>query len=143
MATQELEPHLKPTMLSMPGEIRNKIYRMVLTTQYNLHLLHDGFGRLHPALLRVIRQIHTEAVGILQEANIWIVARINTTEHVRRMVVAEVPIMSQNTSPYIRHPALDIWLDISNGTNNHETQREVSTFVLARESIGFLFDFCG
>ena len=137
MATQEVIPQLKPKLLSMPGEIRNTIYRMVLTTQYqyNVHLGHDDYGRLHTALLRVNRQIHAEAIDILHGANIWTVARINTSERVRRMVAGQVPVLSPKTPFFIRHPALHIWLDVSIGINNHETQKEVSTFLLARESI--------
>lgn len=143
MATQELIPQLKPKFLSIPGEIRNTIYRMVLTIQhrYNLHLGYGGYGRLHTALLRVNRQIHKEAIDILHGANVWIVARINTTEHVRRMVADEVPVLSPKTPFHIRHLALYIWLDLSNGTNNHETQREMSTYILARESIDYFIGF--
>ena len=39
------------------------------------------------------------------------------------------------------HPALHIWLDVANGTDNHETQREVSTFFLDRESIEYFIGF--
>ena len=103
MAAQELIPQLKPKLLSTPGEIRNTIYHMVLTTQYqyNVHFGHDGYGRLYTALLRVNRQIHTEAIDILHGANIWIVARINTTEHVRRMVADEVSVLSSKTPFFI------------------------------------------
>ena len=110
---------------------------MVLTTQYAFHPDRNAFGRLQTALLRVNRKIHTEATDVLQGANIWIVARINMSEQVRLIFDPFVPTVSQKAPYCIRHPALSIFLDVWNKSNNHETPRRVSQYVLARESIRY------
>lgn len=136
MATQELKSQLKPNLLSIPLEIRNNIYRMVLTTDHT-QLGRSCFEGLQTALLRVCQKVHTEAVDILQGDNIWIVARINASENVRSMVDTKVPIVSRKVPSYIRHPALYIRLDVRDETIDNP--REV--FVLARESIELFVRF--
>ena len=83
LPTQELTPQLKLNLLNIHVEIRNEIYRMVLTTQYAFHPDRNGFGRVKTALLCVNRKIHTEATDVLQGPNVWIVARINMSEQAR------------------------------------------------------------
>lgn len=67
----------KPRLLTLPGEIRNKIWRMLLTTRYAFKepASEDDWKahyELQPAILRVNRQIYNETRGILREDNMWI-----------------------------------------------------------------------
>lgn len=60
-------------LLSLPGEIRNQIYHMLLIVpapRINRPL--GGGPKLHPALLSVCRQIYLEAVHVLYGKNTFI-----------------------------------------------------------------------
>ena len=72
-----------------PGELRNIIYRMLLSNKYahqrgrpNLPPLLRSAGTpklapLHPNILQCNHQIYDEAINILHGENIWIVAKID------------------------------------------------------------------
>ena len=67
----------KPSLLLvLPGEIRNQIWRMLLTTNYAFNEPtsegEQARYELAPALLRVNRQVHQETYHILREENMWI-----------------------------------------------------------------------
>lgn len=67
----------KSPLLSVPGEIRNKIWRMLLTTAYAFKEPtsegdREAHYELQPAILRVNRQIYHETRSILREENMWI-----------------------------------------------------------------------
>ena len=68
----------------MPGEIRNTIYRMVLTSEYGFKAAsyehrYSAHYELSPALLRVNREIYKEAYGILYRQNLWITLHVDET----------------------------------------------------------------
>ena len=68
----------KPSpLLTLPGEVRNKIWRMLLTTAYAFREFTGPDGcearyELAPAILAVNHQIHDETHRILREENKWI-----------------------------------------------------------------------
>ena len=67
----------KPRLLSIPGEIRNKIWRMLLTTKYAFKEPtsegdREAHYELQPNILRVNRQIYHETLAIFREENMWI-----------------------------------------------------------------------
>ena len=67
----------KPGLQTIPGEIRNEIWRMLLTTSYAFKEPANEGDRephyeLQPAILRVNRRIYHETRGILREENMWI-----------------------------------------------------------------------
>lgn len=97
---------LKPSLLTVPGEIRNEIYRMLLTTPYAYQQNTIKYAPLHPAILQTNRQIHTEAVNILHGENIWIIANITAGGWPPNSV--RVPTVSKKHAGKIKHPALHI-----------------------------------
>ena len=62
-------PRPKASFLGLPLELRNEIYRNLLSTRRTRIDLGLGRARysLHPAILALNRQIHTEATAILRE----------------------------------------------------------------------------
>ena len=70
--------HKPSSLLTLPGEIRNKIWRMLLTTSHAFRepTSEEGGCEAHyelaPAILAVNHQIHNETHGILKEENKWI-----------------------------------------------------------------------
>jgi len=67
-----------PALLDLPLELKLKIYQMLLCPDphkvYTLY--HDRHGRgdafsVHPAILRVNRQLHSEAVSLLYNSNLF------------------------------------------------------------------------
>lgn len=67
----------KPSLETIPGEIRNEIWRMLLTTSYAFkEPTSEGDRKAHynlqPSILRVNRQIYNETRDILRNANMWI-----------------------------------------------------------------------
>ena len=68
----------KPGLMTIPREIRNEIWRMLLTTSYAFKEPTNGGDReahyeLQPAILRVNRRIYHETRAILRAGNMWIV----------------------------------------------------------------------
>ena len=68
----------RPSLLTLPGEIRDIVYRMLLTTPYTYEEIESEFDRygsytFHPTILRTCKQIHREATGVLYLGNTWIV----------------------------------------------------------------------
>ena len=67
----------KSRLLTLPGELRNKIWRMLLTTRYAFKGPAneddcEAHYELEPAILRANRQIYNETHSILREENMWI-----------------------------------------------------------------------
>lgn len=63
-------------LLSLPLELRNKIYRRLLTAQDTFHDNYPWF-RFHPAILRVSKQLYAEGVKVLYEENLWVMSTFN------------------------------------------------------------------
>ena len=77
MVTTHVSAALKPTFMTMPGEIRNAIYRLLLTNQYTYSQEYRIRRPLYPAILGTNRQIYRESVSILHGENIWITAKVD------------------------------------------------------------------
>lgn len=106
MTTTHVSATLKPGLLTIPGEIRNEIYRMLLTTPYAYSQNIEQYAPLHPAILQTNRQIHAEAVNILHGGSIWIIANINAGDWPPNR--ANIPTVSKKHAGNIKHPALHI-----------------------------------
>ena len=103
MATTHVQP---AAFLTTPGEIRNAIYRILLTETYAWHQKSLTCSPLYPAILQANRQIYEEAVNILHGENIWITAEIDARYWPR--FAAIVPNVSRKDPGNIKHPALHI-----------------------------------
>ena len=138
MATEAVTPQPKTNFLSLPGEIRNIIYQMVLTTQYTYDPVIRGFGQLETNLLLVNRKVRTESSEILYGANIWVHALICASEAVHTSLNANVPRPTVKCKGLLRRmgdPALLLKLEVKNEVNNGETSLKIGYF-LTQESIG-------
>lgn len=58
--------------MNLPPELRNMVYRMLLTHQYAYQS--DPF---HTAILRCNRRVHKEAMQILLGENIWVIVKVD------------------------------------------------------------------
>ena len=134
MTTTHVSAILKPGLLTIPDEIRNEIYRMLLTTPYAYQQNTIKYAPLHPAILQTNRQIHTEAVNILHGENIWIIANINAGDWPPD--AERVPTVSKKHAGNIKHPALHIDFEMP---ITAETPQPHVTLIMGEESIeGFL-----
>lgn len=109
MVTTHISTPPKPGLLTIPGEIRNTIYRMLLTNTYAHQQDTNTYAPLHPAILRANRQIHTEAVNILHGENIWIIAKISAYNQ-PRIPATRLNVSKNDTAGNIKYPALHIEL---------------------------------
>lgn len=93
----------------MPGEVRNVIYRMLLTNHYAYQNESLADPPLHPAILRVNRQIHEEAINLLHGENIWIIAEIADFDAYHwRSMQHRVRKVYRNEAAKIKYPVLQI-----------------------------------
>ena len=171
MATAANTPQPKANFLSLPGEIRNIIYRMVLTTQYAYDPMHRRFGRLETNLLHVNRKVRTESTAILYGANIWVYVCLDALTGGHYFFKKYVPLVSQRVpgimkrcdtdigpglagcsadrvpwvSPRgpgsIGYPTLTIGLTIWYDDNHGGGESRTLKYIIARESIRFLVHF--
>ena len=132
MATTYVATSPKPSLLTLPGEIRNEIYRLLLTTRYNLPCYDKPTAQsLHPAILRVNRQINKEATNVLHGDNFWIIAQVNI--HQWSEAIAVLPFVTKKDPSHIRYPALHVTLDPLLET----TATESTTMIMGVESLPF------
>lgn len=63
-----VEPRSAQHFPTLPGEIQNEVYRMLLTTRhtYEVHSFHRASYAFSPAVLHFTQQIYTEAVHMLK-----------------------------------------------------------------------------
>ena len=171
MATAANIPQPKTNFLSLPGEIRNVIYGMVLTTQYTYDPVRRRFGRLETNLLHVSRKVRTESTAILHGANIWVYVCLDTCTGDHVLFKKHVPLVSQRIPGLMRQGDTDIWPGLSGYRENHVpwvsptvpgpmgyptltiglvvwndenyggSKTRTSKYILARESIRFLVHF--
>ncbi|KAM0806096.1 hypothetical protein BDR22DRAFT_901260 [Usnea florida] len=171
MATAANIPQPKANFLSLPGEIRNIIYRMVLTTQYAYDPMHRRFGRLETNLLHVNRKVRTESTAILYGANIWVYVCLDAVPGAHFFFKKDVPVVSQRVPGFMKqcdtdigpglagysadrvpwvsprgpgpigHPTLTIGLAQWYSDNHCPPKERTSKYILARESIRFLVQF--
>ena len=73
------QPQERTQLLSLPLELRNKIYRGLLTVQGTNKFEYPYF-RLYPAVLRVSKQIYAEGFKVLYEENLWVMSTFNFRE---------------------------------------------------------------
>lgn len=128
----------KPGFLTTPGEVRNKIYRMLLTTtcafqEYGYETEDNSRYELQPAILGVNHQTYHEARTILYEDNLWIVLIINRENWPRRYDDGGIylPVVSRTATSRLQSPALIITLDLPEGRQ----QKYTTTLIMGRESL--------
>ena len=132
MATSCVAASPKPYLLAIPGEIRNEIYRMLLTTRYNFPRdVSRSSLSLYPSILRVNRQINQEATNVLHGDNLWITAQINVPEWAESGVV--VPFISRKDPSHVKFPALHVEVDLPRET----TAAGLTTLIMGVESLPF------
>lgn len=126
-----------PSLLTIPGESRNQIWRLLLTTSHAFDETDtEPQYRLEPAVLAVNRQIHEETRLILQEENMWIVLYVNELNWPECCGddVPPLPIVSTKEPKFLIFPALTIHLDTS-GRNPRNTK---SVLIMGPESLPIL-----
>lgn len=77
----------KPGLQIIPSELRNEIWRMLLTTSYAFkEPTSEGDPEAHyeiqPTILQVSRQISNETRHILREENMWIFLSVDIEESI-------------------------------------------------------------
>ena len=123
-ATAANIPQPKTNFFSLPGEIRNIIYKMVLTTPYTYDPVRRRFGKLETNLLHVSRKVRTESSDILHGANIWVYARICASEADHTSFNNAVPRQPGIPPGLFRRMGprtLSIKLEVRNEANSGET----------------------
>ena len=148
----------KPSPLqSLPGEIRNKIWRMLLTTPYAFQEpTSEEYGceahyELATAILAVNHQIHDETHRILREENKWIFVCISMPKTPFHYVVDTVtlPVVSRSVlidtlkmaDCYLgmQAYALNVFLSPVHGLLNDEN--EFLTMIMGPESLPYLLQW--
>jgi hypothetical protein len=93
-------------LLRLPLELRELLYRMLLTTQYCTHLASKGVElkfHLHPGILLLNRQVSAEATKILYQENDFIILKVSGV-NLRLKFVPKFERLSEKkvTSPLLR-----------------------------------------
>ena len=105
---------------------------MLLTTRYTFPFeLSKNPLLLHPAILRVNRQINEEATNVLHGDNFWIIAQINVRQWPKADAI--FPFVSRKDPSHIKYPALHVKLDLPCET----TATESTTLIMGVESLPF------
>lgn len=93
----------KPGLQIIPSELRNEIWRMLLTTSYALkEPTSEGDPEAHyeiqPTILQVSRQISNETRHILREENMWIFLSVDIEESIAGANdnIARLPVVSRS-----------------------------------------------
>ena len=131
--------------LDLPGEIRNQIYRMVLTTKWAFkkapyaHRFDSTCYELSPAILRANQQIYREARSILYDENLWIFLTVDS-DIIRGGPGWNppkgyyLPAVSYRETDSIERPALTINIRY----HPYRSGAELKHYVLGPESIPYL-----
>ena len=130
MATTHNSTAPKRGFLDLPGEIRNIIYRILLTKTYAYRQNAYSYAPLHPTILRSNRQIHSEAVKILHGENVWIIAEVSTVNWLLPSQL--VPNVSGKDASKIKYPALRINFAVP---TTSEVPQSHMTLIMGEESI--------
>ena len=148
---------LKPSrLLTLPGEIRNKIWRMLLTTPYAFQEPTSPGGceahyELAPAILAVNHQIHDETHRILREENKWIFVCISMPKTPFHYIADTVnlPVVSRsiltdaleikNCYLGMQSHALNVFLSPMHGLYDDEC--EFYTMLMGPESLPYLLQW--
>lgn len=71
-ATSPIQNHPRASLLGLPGELRNRIYRLVLVTPSREdHIVVNPHQHDQPALLKTSRQIRKDNISIFECENIF------------------------------------------------------------------------
>ena len=144
--------HKASPLLKLPGEIRNKIWRMLLTTPYAFQESTSPGGceahyELAPAILAVNHQIHHETHRILREENKWIFVCIYMPKipfHYAADTVS-LPVVShsihekRNRYPGMQAHALNVFLFPEHFS--YLDKRNFCTMVMGPESMPYLLQW--
>ena len=128
--------------LDLPGEIRNRIYRMTLTTEWAFK--EEPYARrsqsryeLSPAILRANRQIHREARDILYDENLWVFLLVDKDIIGSDLPgVQFLPAISHRRTSSINRPALTVSLRYPYARESSMLQQ----YILGPEGIPFLIE---
>lgn len=131
MATTEASTTLNSRFMTLPGELRNIIYRMLMTNRYAYREDLLKYGPLHIAILRCNRQVHREAMQILHGENIWIIAKVDARHWPSGLGVMRH--LSRKGTDAIQYPALRI--DLSMPLAENAPPQEHITLLMAETSI--------
>ena len=104
MATIPATDAPKPGLLTIPGELRNSIYHMLLTNQYVDQSKPLDYTPLHPAILRTNRQIYREAASIFQRENSWIIVEVPAS--LFPVMLKCIPRVFRTDSASIKYPVM-------------------------------------
>lgn len=132
MATTEASTTLNSRLMTLPAELRNTIYRMLLTYQYAYPGEQLEFDPLHPAILRCNRQLYKEAKQILLGENIWVI--VNVDARLGPLILDRLRHVSRTGADAMRYPALRIDLTMSIAEN--APPREHMVLLMGNDSIG-------
>jgi hypothetical protein len=96
----------------IPLEIREEIYRMLLTTSYCTHV--DATGqrlefRLHTAILLVNKQISTESARVFYDENQFIVFKVSG----HYLCLQDIPSIKRLSEDRVKTPLLQVAIDVA------------------------------
>jgi len=128
------EGHKVFGFLRLPGELRNKVYRHLLSAAYTSKGLSNICYDFEPAILRVNRQIYKEARSILYEDNIWIVVKANWKAYDFNDMLKSngFPVLTLRGVGYIEKPSLKIEASFTY-PNGEVGVKEVAAIALAND----------
>lgn len=149
--------HKPSPILSLPAEVRNKIWRMLLTTPYAFkEPISEAGGceahyELAPAILTVNHQIYNETHRILWEENKWICVCVSMPKTPLHYVadIVRLPVVSRSIFTHTHEMktcyfgtqghALDVFLSPVHGLPDHECN--FSTMIMGPESLPYLLQW--
>ena len=144
---------LESPLLILPGELRNMIWRMLLTTSYAFKEPNNNGDcearyEMQPAILRVNRQIYNETHRILKEENRWIFVCILTPKRPGHSIDEKIPLPVVSQSILVDHTlvpecyfgiashALSLFLSQGNSVNDYHC--DCHTMIMGPESLPYL-----
>ena len=148
--------HKSSSLLTLPGEIRNKIWRMLLTTPYAFQEPSSPGDReahyeLAPAILAVNHQIHHETHRILREENKWIFVCISMPKARRPYTVDTVslPVVSRSiltdslemTTCYLGMESHALNVFLSPVHDLYDDECDFHTMIMGPESMPYLMQW--
>jgi hypothetical protein len=98
----------------LPLEIREQIYRMLLTTPYCTHINSTGQRlkfNIHTAILRINKRISAESTRVLQDENHFIILKINGPY----LYLQDIPVFELLSEDRVANPLLRVKIYIGGG----------------------------
>jgi hypothetical protein len=104
---RKVEPPKVCHFLKLPLEVRNEIYKVLLTTSYCTYIKSNGTTlkfKLCGNILQVNKEIHQEAKKILIEANDFVVFKVNGLN----LQTENIPVFKDLQEEKIKYPVLRV-----------------------------------